>query len=757
MLKRKVFGGAVAAFMIAGLCAGAGQAEAPNKISAMKRQFSISSGYLRAKAVMALDEAKAPDSLDIYIAALSDPDYQVRYAGAKALKSTPDQRAIGPLIASLCQYNRPALDGTSAALVSIGKPAVGPLIEALKSAEAEDSADVAETLGKLGDESAVPPLLGLIGDPSAKVRGAVMVALARLHCMEADTSIAASLDDKTSPNRKDAALALGILNPSGALQTLCAIVDSRSISDEVRKAAIRGIGEIDGPDAVKALAEVMRHPDSTGYRATEALGWSKCPAATEVLLEALDLTNPTNGATWAAVQYRGENAPEELLSAADSPKATTRMAVALVLGSMLGSLDDEKALQPLICLMWDSDPIVRSFAVRATWRWIRPAVIPHLAFRLRDKDPDVRRAAAQALGNIKDERAANALAGALNDSVKDVRLEAGWSLAQQGDPEALPFLLAAIKSEYSEIRSEAADKLANYGTPDVVDALIRALKDDNHYVRENAAASLGHTEDKRAIGPLIAALNDDSESVVAAACEALGRLGAKQAVPRIIKVLPNLKDATPTARALCMLPDQKAIPALVKIIEDDKAPYPAQWTAAEALGSMRCQAADRALLALLRGDGAGYWAAKGLRLTKDKKTTKAVADRVAREGPSSDLSEISLLDDPRVDGIFKDYLQTWDLSCVASGSDYYIRRGMDESIPVLVDALSEVSTRSDLMDWSIIYSYLCSGNPTLIEAVHKWSEHEWITPEALDALQDPDDYLPKHHYKWGEQKRPIDR
>lgn len=56
------------------------------------------------------------------------------------------------------------------ALIEIGKPAIEPLIKALKADDWEVRKSAAWALGKIGDERAVEPLIEVLGDKDVDVR-----------------------------------------------------------------------------------------------------------------------------------------------------------------------------------------------------------------------------------------------------------------------------------------------------------------------------------------------------------------------------------------------------------------------------------------------------------------------------------------------------------------------------------------------------------------------------------------------------------
>jgi len=82
-------------------------------------------------------------------------------------------------------------------VLSLGaaEQAPNPLIEQLKSPNADQRAKAASELGKKGESSAAPALVAALNDPSAKVRREVVVALAEIRGGESlDGLITASRD-----------------------------------------------------------------------------------------------------------------------------------------------------------------------------------------------------------------------------------------------------------------------------------------------------------------------------------------------------------------------------------------------------------------------------------------------------------------------------------------------------------------------------------------------------------------------------------
>lgn len=104
---------------------------------------------------------------------------------------------------------------------------------------------------------------------------------------------------------------------------------------------------------------------------------------------------------------------------------------------------------------------------------------------------------------------------------------------------------------------------------EAVEPLIGALSHRKKNIRLHAASLLGALQDERAIEPLIETLNDNNKLVRREASTALSRMPA--AVDPLIEVLdnPDWRVRGAAAWALGNLNDEKAIPALEKLLDDE--------------------------------------------------------------------------------------------------------------------------------------------------------------------------------------------
>ena len=130
-------------------------------------------------------------------------------------------------------------------------------------------------------------------------------------------------------------------------------------------------------------------------------------------------------------------------------------------------------------------------------------------------------------------------------------------------------LIADLKSTDDFTREEAIGELEMKGD-EVVDPLIDALSDRNKNVKIAAIQILANIGDEKAIKPLILTLSDNNKLVRREASTALSRMGPA-AVDPLIEVLdnPDWRVRGAAAWALGNLNDEKAIPALEKLLDDE--------------------------------------------------------------------------------------------------------------------------------------------------------------------------------------------
>ncbi len=154
------------------------------------------------------------------------------------------------------------------------------------------------------------------------------------------------------------------------------------------------------------------------------------------------------------------------------------------------------------------------------------AVMPVIAL-LQDQNPQMRTSAVNVLANIGDERAIEPLIAALQDSDWDVRWAACHRLPEFEDIRAVEPLIERLKDSQAEVRELAVQALVVFEDARAVEPIIAVLKDENQKVRVAAVRALGELGDKQAIDALTLALEDDDKIVREAAQKAFAQIRRK--------------------------------------------------------------------------------------------------------------------------------------------------------------------------------------------------------------------------------------
>ena len=136
-------------------------------------------------------------------------------------------------------------------------------------------------------------------------------------------------------------------------------------------------------------------------------------------------------------------------------------------------------------------------------------------------------------------------------------------------PEAIPALESYLQSPESDVRWWTIRTLAQMEAPPK-DWLVRALDDESEEVRQCAILALTHHPSESAI-PGLLHLVADPESVTAnLAASALIAIG-EPAIPGLLELLEGAPHTSSVeiVRALAGIGDPRAIPALMKAMEQD--------------------------------------------------------------------------------------------------------------------------------------------------------------------------------------------
>jgi HEAT repeat protein len=191
-----------------------------------------------ARAAWALGKLKATEAVDPLIASLKEGDCHFEMCVAEALGRIGDPKAIAPLIA-LWREDGPDLGlhmFISQALAGFGRPAVGPLVAAIK--EDGDRSDFFFCLQEIG-EPAIEPLIALLSDDNEKMRWQAAFALGEIKSPTVLARLSEIMSGGNLRTRLAAVQALGWVKDQQAVVLLVAAIKDPVV--EVRVDAIEAL------------------------------------------------------------------------------------------------------------------------------------------------------------------------------------------------------------------------------------------------------------------------------------------------------------------------------------------------------------------------------------------------------------------------------------------------------------------------------------------------------------------------------------
>ena len=399
--------------------------------------------------------------------------------------------------------------------------APNPLIEQLKSPNADQRAKAASELGKKGDSSAVPALTVALNDPSAKVRREVVVALAEIRGSESlDGLITASRDtdpqvrvvavDALSGYYLGRAPSIGLMGglkhatETGADESVridpgvvvdpkviaalqVALEDTRSI--EAARHAAKGLGVLMAKSSVPALVKAAHSPDEDLAReALKSLGKIKDPSAGPQLVDLLQ----------------------------SSKKAVKQEAVLTV--GILGTRSAASQLQVLAQYHYQ-DKKTRRNAFEGLAYIGDPGSYDFFIRTLGEKEKTYRSYAAQGLGRIGDKRAIPGLEKALAaETDGGARLAEEFALTKLGESK-MGELVAGLGS--SNWQPALAYLIELGRDPQVATHLPTYLNNKDANIRQRLCTVLMFVGNAASVAPLEQASKDSNNDVAAQALRAL--------------------------------------------------------------------------------------------------------------------------------------------------------------------------------------------------------------------------------------------
>lgn len=423
----------------------------------------------------------------------------------------------------------------------IGDRQATPLLLHLLQSDVETNvrAAAAENLGKIGDASAVPEMVGALSVPNLLVQFSLLDALGRIGCAIPADGLVGLGENRLL--RKPLFDALGRIGDEAAVVPL--VAGLHDPMRNVREAAILGLqrllsrcgekilaGQMDA-SALEGVVSLLASPSLPVKRAALAILGRFCDPTRAVLLATYLDDDRLADDVAAILAARGHDVVAGLTvcwtGASDRKKA--------YLAYLFGNVGAKNAVNLLSEELKGADDFLRTILLRALGQVGSVEETALLAGYLEVPEDDVRQAAVDGLVNIAGRFHApviDLVRNAFAHAEPAVRQAALQVLGRLGGVASEAVLLLAMKDESALVRRSAIYHLDGRN-PHHFPTLTLALTDEESDVRRQAVEALAMSADRALLEPLSLMLQDEDPWVRATAIRALGRIGGVEALAAI--------------------------------------------------------------------------------------------------------------------------------------------------------------------------------------------------------------------------------
>lgn len=219
-----------------------------------RRQTRSKRAGVRAEAGEFLGESGSPEAARDLLVLLEDSDPKVRWSAARGLGRLGDQSAVAPLLASLEGAHAVPVDVVADAIFEIRDCPVALLTAGLQSPSVPMRAVTVELLGRFQALAAADDVIDLLAnDPSVEVRARAARSLGRMGSPRATKALLACVDNGPIAMRAQAIWALGEIGAPEALPVLRAtLLGASHHMGELAADALSAMG----PSGVEVLTQI---------------------------------------------------------------------------------------------------------------------------------------------------------------------------------------------------------------------------------------------------------------------------------------------------------------------------------------------------------------------------------------------------------------------------------------------------------------------------------------------------------------------
>jgi HEAT repeat protein len=321
-------------------------------------------------------------------------DSTARANAACALANIRDPRVIAPLLTALRAKGYSGKDTREAVAISLymtdSAEAVMPLVEALDDEASKVQKAAALSLGAMGDDRAIQPLLAHATATDNEVRAEVIRALAKLNPADHADVFARALEDKAAEVR------------------VTALIGFQKIGTPEALTRIAGMLEDSAPAVVSAAARILRSADAA---------WSQTPAAQRTRDRMIEKAKKAYGSeakdAVAALASIGDDASLAALISIVRERDNDELRAACA--AAVGAIGGKKALKALIEWAGAKELSLRCAAIAAISEVGDAAAVPILKRALKSRWLQESSQAALALMKIGGPKVMSTFKGVVND------------------------------------------------------------------------------------------------------------------------------------------------------------------------------------------------------------------------------------------------------------------------------------------------------------------------------------------------------
>ena len=410
-------------------------------------------------------------------------------------------------------------------LAGMGSAAVEPIIEALSSADKQETLAYVEVLTALVDAKTIPLLAKGLSESNPRAVAGIAWALSG------------------SKNYPPSVL-LELLSQEGMSKpAILDVITAQKARFNVRELLTAAYAQ--EPNEKAALFRIVAEvADESSVPDLLARVDGKDPVARMHLINILARFNQP--AVSRAIQNQLKD-----------PNKLIRQAALLALTRLDGPIDIQHVCQ----LLRDPEIEVQNKAVDVVIKANHPDTTRYLVDVLKDENEYARRAAVEVLNEIGTPKSVKHLLEAIKDDDWWVRSRAADALGKIGGPKVVDAVLALIRDEDEDIRRAAIEILNQTKDERAVSHLIEATKDPDWWVSERAVDALAEIGSKRAVPRLTELLQSGPARSVPVVLRALAKLGDHKVIEPVLQALsrPEKEIRVEAMNVLAKVADERRV------------------------------------------------------------------------------------------------------------------------------------------------------------------------------------------------------